>query len=255
MADQRRYLRTSDLSRAAGVHPNTVRFYEAWGVLPPIPRSPAGYRLFTPAHLEQLKLVRLALSLPFPGKRLRKSALALVKQAAGGDLPGALGGAHRHLALVQSELAQAEAAAAYLEAWAGGSLRSGPARSHLQSSQAARLLDVTPDTLRHWERNGLITAPRDPHTGYRLYGPAEIGRLRVIRLLTRAGYSTMAVLRMVRHLDAGRHAGLRELLNTPAPDEDILYAADRWLTTLQTHVGVSQAIITQLEVMINQSPT
>jgi DNA-binding transcriptional MerR regulator len=45
-------LRTSDISRAVGVHPNTVRLYETWGLLPPIPRSSSGYRLFTEQHLE-----------------------------------------------------------------------------------------------------------------------------------------------------------------------------------------------------------
>ncbi|MBL7200262.1 MAG: MerR family DNA-binding transcriptional regulator [Anaerolineae bacterium] len=44
---RRSYLRTSDIARAVGAHPNTVRLYEEWGFLPPIPRSPAGYRMYT----------------------------------------------------------------------------------------------------------------------------------------------------------------------------------------------------------------
>ena len=39
------------LTSAVGVHPNTVRLYEAWGFLPPIPRSRSGYRLFSETHL------------------------------------------------------------------------------------------------------------------------------------------------------------------------------------------------------------
>ena len=53
-----RTLRTSDIAKAVGVHPNTVRLYEEWGFLPPIPRSPSGYRLFTGAHLDQMRLAR-----------------------------------------------------------------------------------------------------------------------------------------------------------------------------------------------------
>ncbi len=75
--------------------------------------------------------------------------------------------------------------------------------------------------------------PRDPRNGYRLYGPAEIGRLpRVIRMLLRSGFSTMAVLRMLLQLDQGYQGDLRQALDTPRPDEDMLYASDRWLTTL-----------------------
>jgi DNA-binding transcriptional MerR regulator len=46
-----KYLRTLDVARAVGVHPNTVRLYEQWGFLPPIPRSPGGYRRFTQFYL------------------------------------------------------------------------------------------------------------------------------------------------------------------------------------------------------------
>ena len=85
-----RYLRTSDISKAVGVHPNTVRLYEEWGFLPPIPRSASGYRLFTEEHLEQMRLARLAFDTPWSGRNIRRSALALVRQAASGDLSGAL---------------------------------------------------------------------------------------------------------------------------------------------------------------------
>ncbi len=46
-----RYYRTIDLAKAADVHPNTVRLYEKWGLIPAPERSKAGYRLFTRLHL------------------------------------------------------------------------------------------------------------------------------------------------------------------------------------------------------------
>lgn len=245
----RRYLRTSDLSKAVGLHPNTVRLYEEWGFLPPIPRSPSGYRLFTEHHLDQLRLARTALHSEWAGRTLRQSALNLVKQAATGDLAGALELAWRHLALVQAEQAQAEAAAAFLERWAQGTVVTA-AMDPLQIGPAAELLAVTRDMLRNWERNGLIRVPRDPANGYRRYGPAEIGRLRVIRMLLRAGYSTMAVLRMLLQFDQGRCTGLREVLDTPRPDEDILYASDRWLSTLAGQEQRAWLMINQLEAML-----
>ncbi|HEY4035742.1 MAG TPA: MerR family DNA-binding transcriptional regulator [Ktedonobacteraceae bacterium] len=42
-----KYLRTSDLAKAVGVHPNTVRRYVDRGLLPPVEHSPSGYRRFT----------------------------------------------------------------------------------------------------------------------------------------------------------------------------------------------------------------
>lgn len=246
-----RYLRTSDLSKAVGIHPNTVRLYEEWGFLPPIPRSPTGYRRFTEKHLDQLRLVRLALADEWPGRNIRRSALKLVRQAASGDLAGALDQARQHLALVQSEQAQAEAAARFLERWVQGALIETPEAAR-SIGQTARLLAVTRDMLRNWERNGLLTVPRDPQSGYRRYGPAQINRLRVIRMLLRAGYSTMAVLRMLLQLDGGQRNGLREILDTPRPDEDILSASDRWLSTLAGQEQRARRIMVHLEMMIEK---
>lgn len=245
----RRYLRTSDISQAIGVHPNTVRLYETWGFLPRIPRSPSGYRQFTEAHLEQMRLARLALHGGWPGRNIRRSALALVRRAASGDLGGALEQAYHHQALVQAERAQAEAAAEFLDRWAKG-LAADTTDTALRIGEAARLLGLTIDTLRSWERNGLIKTPRDPKNRYRAYGAAEIGRLRVIRMLVRSGYSTSAILRMLLSFDKGQSQNLRRVLDTPRPDEDIPYASDQWLSTLAEHEQRAAQIIRQLDAMI-----
>jgi len=245
----RRYLRTSDIAKAVGVHPNTVRLYEQWGFLPPIPRSAGGYRQFTQAHLDQMRLARTALHGGWPGKRIRRSAAALVRQAASGDLGGALEQAYHHLAIVQAERAQAEAAAELLERWAQGTAADATSEP-LRIGEVAKLLDVTTDMLRNWERNGLVEVPRDPRNGYRLYSAAEIGRLRVIRMLGRAGYSLMAILRMLLRLDQGEKDDLRRVLDTPRPDEDVYFAADRWLSALAEQEQRAQSMIAQLETML-----
>ena len=245
------YLRTSDIAKAVGVHPNTVRLYEEWGLLPPIPRTASGYRQFTKLHLEQMRLARLAFADPWHGRRIRKSIVAVVKQSASGDLAGARDMANAHLTLVRSERAQADAAADFLERWAAGQSME-PMLTPLQIGAAAKLLDVTSDMLRNWERDGLIKVPRDPDNGYRRYGAAEIGRLRVIRLLRSAGYSTMAILRMMLYFDRGQRDGLRQALDTPRPDEDIIFATDRWLSTLAETEEQALKIIAQLDKMLRQ---
>jgi DNA-binding transcriptional MerR regulator len=246
------YLSTSQIAKSVGVHPNTVRLYEVWGFLPPVKRTPAGYRRFTEHHLDQMHLARTALQGSFPGKNIRRSAVNLVRQAAGADLGGALESAYLHLALVQSEQAQAEAAVKLLERWAQGA--STESRSEgLLIGEAARRLSVSRDMLRNWERNGLLKVPRDPHNRYRRYSSADIGRLRVIRMLSRAGYSLMAILRMLLYLDQSRDADLRQALDTPRPDEDVFTAADRWLTSLRDQEQRALQLIVLLEVMISKT--
>ena len=241
-------LRTTDIAKATGVHPNTVRVYEVWGFLPPVPRGPNGYRLYTPFHLDQMRLARTALHGGWPGRAIRRSALALVRQSVSGDVRGALKQARQHLILVQAERAQAEAAADYLETWARGEVMEERV-TPLSIGEAAKLLNVSTDMLRNWERNGLIKVPRERGNRYRLYGSIELGRLRVLRLLYRAGYSSMAILRMVRQLDRGQRSNLRHALDTPPPDEDILTTADRWLSTLAEQEQRARDMIAQLTAM------
>ena len=245
------YYSTLQVARAAGVHPNTVRQYEVWGFLPPIPRAPNGYRLYTEFHIDQMRFARTALHGGWPGRNIRESALTLVRRSASGDLGGALEMAYRHLALVQAERAQAEGAANLLERWAQGTAIDATAKP-LRIKDAANLLGVTSDMLRSWERNGLLKVPREPHSRYRVYGAADLDRVRVIRTLSRAGYSNMAILRMLRRLDAGERHNLREVLDTPDPHEDVFTAADQWLSALQSHEQRANEMITQLEAMIRK---
>jgi DNA-binding transcriptional MerR regulator len=199
-----------------------------------------------------MKLAWTALSGPYPGTIIKKSAYAVVKLAAEGDLGGALEQAYGHLALVRGETAQAETAADLLERWSQGV----PADSNigrLLIGEAANLLNVTRDMLRNWENNGLISVPRDPSNGYRLYGQRELGRLRVIRMLVKAGYSIMAVLRMLLVLEENGTQDIRQILDTPREDEDIYSAADQWLSTLNQQLEKAHAIIKSLERMIEKN--
>src|SRR5690349_7198370 len=183
-----RVLRTSDIAKAVGAHHNTVRLYEEKGYLSPVPRSRGGYRLFSEAHLDQMRLARTILMWPFPGGK--GLVLDLVRKCAAGDLGGALELAYVYLARVRAERAHAEAAVAFLEQWAQGQTVEAGSGA-LSIGQAAQRLGVSVDKLRNWERNGLLDVPRNPENGYRRYGPTEIGRARVIRMLLQSGYSLM----------------------------------------------------------------
>jgi hypothetical protein len=59
----------------------------------------------------------------------------------------------------------------------------------------------------------------------------------------------MAILRVLRQLDRGQREELRKTLDTPPPDEDILYATDHWLSTLANQDQRSRELIAQLEAM------
>lgn len=243
-------LKTSDIAKALGVHVNTVRLYEEQGFLSEIPRGSNGYRQYSPLHFEQAKLTHLTLRWPYLGDKTL--LVELVRSAAAGDLGNAMELAYQYLAQVRMERTIAEAGIEFLERWAAGYLMDS-SRRKMNISEAAKYLNVTVDMLRNWERNGLITVPRDPVNHYRLYGTTEFGRLRVIRMLVKSGYSLMAILRMLMQVDAGKKDNLRAALDLPREDsanEAIEVIADRWLSSLLELEERAKAIIQQIGRMI-----
>ncbi|MCC7206330.1 MAG: MerR family transcriptional regulator [Anaerolineae bacterium] len=241
--------RTSELARAVGIHPNTVRRYEEWGLVPPVPRSANGYRRYTQKHLDCLRLARTVFSAGFASANIRQAGRAIIDRAVADDWGGALEAAYALQVLIQAERAHAEAAASLLERWVQGA-SADATQQRLRIGQAAALLGVSIDMLRNWERNGLLDVPRDARNGYRLYSAAEISRLRVIRMLSRSGYSITAILRMVIQLDRGETANLRQALDTPRPDDNAYLASDRWLSALEAQAALALKVIALIEDVI-----
>ncbi len=241
-----KYISTAMIARLANCHPNTVRLYEKVGFLQPAERSANGYRRFTPEHADQMVLARRALDGDFVGREIRESIKKLVMTAASGDMQSALIEARWHLALASGELNQAIATVEEVEKWVNQSLSQEPVEL-LSISRIARRLNVTIDSLRTWERNDLIRVPRNPVNGYRLYGADELLRLRIIRMLRTAGYSLMAIYRMLKKLDGGQTRGLAKILDTPGDAEDFFSAADRWITSLKRHEEKAKDLIAMVE--------
>lgn len=212
-------------------------------------RSPAGYRLFTQRHLDCLRLARLIYAAEYPGRALRACSNAILQCAVVDDWEAALEKAHACLAAVRAELEQANAAANLLEHWAQNIEPTG-AEQPLAICEVSRLLGASQDVIRNWERNGLIQVPRNSYNGYRRFGKKEIERLRIIRMLSHAGYSHMAILRMFIELDGGQTSGLKKVLDAPRPDEDVFTAADHWLTTLGEQERLAQQVIQLIEEQI-----
>lgn len=221
---------TSELAKKVGVHPNTIRFYEEIKYLPHVSRKANGYRVFTDVHLEQLKLIKIALRCEILQGDLRKKAIEIILLCVNSDYKDALSKTKIYQSLIHSEKERAEEAVQLVHDFPNNH-DNITASLYLTRSETAELLDVKIDTLRNWELNGLLEVPRKVNR-YRLYTDKEIKELKIIRALRRANYSLMSILRMLSHLRNGAHADLRLILDTPSTDEDIVYVTDRLLTSL-----------------------
>ena len=114
--------------------------------------------------------------------------------------------------------------------------------------ETAKLLGITIDTLRNWELNGLITIKRRQNQD-RIYDYDDIQRLKMIRSLRCANYSLTAILRMLNALNTDPLADLRTNINTPSPDEDIITACDKLLTSLSDAKQNMTFVLSQIETL------
>ena len=58
-------LRVSEVAARAGVHRETLRYYERRGLISPPPRRPSGYRAYPPVTVERVRLIKWAQQLGF----------------------------------------------------------------------------------------------------------------------------------------------------------------------------------------------
>lgn len=75
------FLRIGQLAARAGVSADSIRHYERLGLLPRPARTDGGYRLFSPAAVERVQLIRSAVRVGFS---LRQLAAFLGERQAGG---------------------------------------------------------------------------------------------------------------------------------------------------------------------------
>jgi DNA-binding transcriptional MerR regulator len=109
----------------------------------------------------------------------------------------------------------------------------------LRSGQLARLAGVSPDTLRHYERHGLISPALRSSNGYRHYPPEALGRLRQIRAALGMGFTVKELSGILRARNSGDPPckEVRDLAIVKAHD------LKRWIAELTgLHDALTQAI-------------
>jgi len=73
----------------------------------------------------------------------------------------------------------------------------------VQSSELASLTGVSTDTLRHYERLGLLPKPPRTNGGYRDYPPHSLDRVRLIRRALSIGFSLPELTTILEMRDRG----------------------------------------------------
>lgn len=107
-------------------------------------------------------------------------------------------------------------------------------QTELKIGQLAKLTDCLVETIRYYEREGLLPPPDRSHANYRLYGPAHLERLQFIRHCR----SLDMTLDEIRHL----------LRFKDAPEDN----CSEVNALLDRHIGHVAARIAQLQALQHQ---
>ncbi|MDQ0406470.1 TioE family transcriptional regulator [Streptomyces sp. NPDC000349] len=229
-------LRPVDLARGHGLSTQAVRNYEEAGILPAADRTAHGYRTYTPLHARALDAF-LAL-LPGHGHRTATAVMRAVNEGATAEAFRLIDESHAQLLDDRRTLEAVEGALRDLGRPGSGvtatTAATTTAATAVTSASAgrfvgplARELGIRPATLRKWERAGLVRPSRDPLTGYRVYGEADVRDAKLAHQLRRGGYPLARIAPVIEQV---RSAGGLEPLEATLRDwHDRLSARGRAL--------------------------
>ena len=218
--------RIGELSRITGVKAGTIRFYEKCGFVGPVERSLNNYRLYRRQHIYQIRVCRLVFG-GFVNRRLRRESRKVLEASARWDLAAYGEAAANYQKAVEEDIeGTRKAIAICMEQM---SQAAGEDR-RCSKKQAAVMVGVTPESIRNWERNGLL-GQQEPYQK-RFYGQTLLNRMYVIRLLLDTGYSMMTIKSFMQECDSGQLKSAEQLLISPEESEELRYRSDRYLEAL-----------------------
>jgi len=125
----------------------------------------------------------------------------------------------------------------------------------LSSGELADLAGVSRDTLRHYERKGVLPRPLRGHNAYRQYPPEALQRVQLVRRALSVGFTLDELARVLKVRDAGgapcedvRRLAAQKLLNVQDQlreltrlRDDLQETIKEWDTRLASRAGGKRA--------------
>ncbi|MCL2386503.1 MAG: MerR family transcriptional regulator [Defluviitaleaceae bacterium] len=221
-------MKISQISKLTDTPASTIRDYESFNFIEPAERLHNSYRVFNERHIVQIKLCRLAFR-EFINKPLRKASLQVLYAAAKNDMPLCHINIENYIVLLETEIQKADDVFKVIKKWTSSDVCKEEELDYTLK-MAAECIGTTKETIRNWERNGLLG---NNLTAYkkRIYKTCDIERMKVIYMLIQTGYSIMAINKYFLTLAQSNDKALQILID-PNNDEDLFSIQDRWFQTL-----------------------
>ncbi|MBP1893814.1 MULTISPECIES: MerR family transcriptional regulator [Paenibacillus] len=189
--------RPKKLAEKYGLSSNTLRNYEAKGLMPPADRSSNGYRMYTERHEAFLACIQ-AMTAAF-GMEVTSQVMHCLRR---NELDDALWIVRDREVMLHREKANLDQLIRELKSYSEGS-RAHDINHHFSIHEVSRRTGASKSAIRYWEQCGLFTTERDPDNDYRFYHEAHLFKIRLIQVLQSAVYSeeTVNLKQSVARLD------------------------------------------------------
>jgi DNA-binding transcriptional MerR regulator len=115
----------------------------------------------------------------------------------------------------------------------------GQTRAWLRSGELAEQAGVSTDTLRHYERMGILAKPRRSDGNYRMYPPDSVTRVRLVRQALAIGFSLPELQKILKVRDQGG-----------APCKQVRAIAEEKLARIERELADRAAVRDQLRTLL-----
>ncbi|HXQ36318.1 MAG TPA: heavy metal-responsive transcriptional regulator [Anaerolineales bacterium] len=124
-------------------------------------------------------------------------------------------------------------------------MNSSPKKEFLNSGELAKSAGVSTDTLRHYERKGVLARPQRSRNGYRQYPANALDRVRLVRRALAVGFTLDELAGILRLRDGGgspchevRAMAAAKLAQVESQLSDLIALRDELRTTLKDWDGL-----------------
>ncbi|MBC8014162.1 MAG: MerR family transcriptional regulator [Sporomusaceae bacterium] len=177
-------IRPIDIARKLNISTSSLRHYEDWGMIPKVERSASGYRIYTDEHVAYFECIR-AMANGF-GIWLIAEVL---KKVMAKDVDSAFWLVNKAQSSLHNEKIICEKTMLSIEETSAPLLSQNDKREYLTINEISKETGIPVTTIRHWEKVGLITTPRNKENRYRLFNKNHILQILVIHALKTSLYS------------------------------------------------------------------
>jgi DNA-binding transcriptional MerR regulator len=198
-----------EIARKLNISTSALRHYESWGLIPKVERAENGYRIYTKEHEAYFQCIR-ALNAGF-GMDLVKKIMPLIINRKIHDALWLINKAQVDLYTEKETVQKTVEILDSKEFNELTDIKKYRGKDCFSIGEVAKEANVSPSSIRHWEKEGLIEPERHNESGFRIYSSSDIRRVFIIRTVQRVVYSLDIVREVLSDIDKNNIVRTKEM--------------------------------------------